>query len=66
MARTFIDKAHAIKHSKLILLAFYFAKAFDSIMLGPMLAALEIFGLPAYFLAMVNAIYDSRTFFRFI
>ena len=30
---------------------------------GPMLAALERFGLPADFLAKINAIYDSRTFF---
>ena len=63
MARRFIDKAHAIKNSKLVLLALDWAKAFDSIMPRPMLAALERFGLPADFLAMINAIYDSRTFF---
>ena len=63
MARTFIDKAHAIKNNKLAFLALDLAKAFDSIMPGPVLAALERFGLPADFLAMINAIYDSRTFF---
>jgi len=63
MARRFIDKAHAIKNNKLVLLALDWPKAFDSIMPGPMLAALERFGLPADFLAMINAIYDSRTFF---
>ena len=63
MTRRFIDKAHAIKNSKLVLLALYWAKAFDSIMSGPMLAALEKFGLPIDFLTMINAIYDSRTFF---
>ena len=30
---------------------------------GPMLAALERFRLPVDFLAMINDIYDSRTFF---
>ena len=65
MARGFIHKAHAMKNSKLVLLALGWAKAFDSIMPGPMLAALERFGLPADFLAMINASYDSRTFCRF-
>jgi hypothetical protein len=63
MARRFIDKAYAIKNSKLVFLALEWAKAFDSIMPGPMLAALERFGLPADFLAMINAIYVSRLFF---
>ena len=63
MARRFIDKAHAIKNSKLVLLALDWAKAFDSIMPEPMLVALERFGLPTQFLAMISAIYDSRSFF---
>ena len=63
MARRFIDEAHAIRITKLALLALDWAKAFNSMMPGPMLAALECFGLPADFLAMINAIYDSRTFF---
>ena len=63
MAKRFIDEAHAIKHIKIVLLALVWAKTFDSIMPGPMLAALERFGLPADFLAMINVIYDSRTFF---
>ena len=63
MARRFIDKAHVIKIVKLILFAFDWAEAFDSIMPRPMLAARERFGLPADFLAMINAIYNSLTFF---
>ena len=46
----FIDKAHAIKDDKLVLLALDWAKAFDSIMPGPMLDALRRFGLPDQFL----------------
>ena len=30
---------------------------------GPMLSALERFGLPGDFLAMIHAIYDSQIFF---
>ena len=63
MARRFIDKAHATKNSKLVLLALDWAKAFDSIMPDPMLLALERFGLPHEFLSMINAIYSSRSFF---
>ena len=61
MANRFIDKAYA--NNKIILLALDWAKAFYSIMPGPMLAALEIFGSPADFLAMISAIYDSRISF---
>ena len=63
MARRFIDKALATKDDKLVLLALDWAKAFDSIMPGPMLEALRRFGLPNQFLEMVSAIYDSRSFF---
>ena len=41
MARRFIDEAHAIRITKLALLALDWAKSFDSMMPGPMLAALE-------------------------
>ena len=41
IARRFSDQAHAIKHNKLVLLAPDLANAFDSIMPGPMVAALR-------------------------
>ena len=50
----FIDKMHARKNSKLVLLAFDCVKAFDSIVPKPMLVAPERFGLPADFLAMMK------------
>ena len=50
MARRFIDKAHATKDDKLVLLALDWAKAFDSIMPGLMLDAFRRFSLPDQFL----------------
>ena len=63
MARRFIDNAHAKPNCKFVLLALDWAKAFDSLMPGPMLNALRRFGLPAEFINMLASIYDSRSFF---
>ena len=63
MARRFIDNAHAKPHGQLVLLALDWAKAFDSLMPGPMLNALRRFGLPVEFVNMIASIYDSRSFF---
>ena len=63
MARRFIDNAHAKADGKFILLALDWAKAFDSLMPGPMLDALRRFGLPADFVNMIASIYDSTSFF---
>ena len=60
MARMFIDKTHAVEHSKLVLFAFDWAKPFRSIMPEPILDALQRFHLPTTFIDMIYAIYDYR------
>ena len=51
------------QHGKLVALAFDWSKAFDSIIPASMCIALSRFGIPHDFIAMVNAIYTSRSFY---
>jgi hypothetical protein len=57
------EQAWATKTGKVIFLALDWAKAFDSISPTGLSKALARFGLPSFFVEMVEAIYSERRFF---
>jgi len=62
LARRLLEDTWAKNGGQLVLLALDWAKAFDSVSPDSLLTALDRFGVPAKFAAVVKAIYTDRTF----
>ena len=62
LARRRLEETWSSAEGQLVLLALDWAKAFDSVMPGPLLKALQRFGVPGKMLTMIQAIYTGRNF----
>ena len=63
LARRILEENLELKDGRVVYLALDWARAFDSISPDALAKALARFGLPVFYIDMVNAIYSNRRFF---